>query len=267
MVDVLTQYSTAQLVMIGASIFVLGMSKGGFPAGVIAIPFLVLIWPGDHEPAKSAVAFMLPMLCIMDIIAVIFYRRHILWDRIKPLMPGTIAGVIVSAALFVSKENALLAVPDFALKFTIGIIGILFVIYRATQKWVLKRLAEVSRPTYKAGTFFGLAAGLSSTLAHAASPVMQMYLLPQNLEKMNFAATTAAYFWMLNLIKMIPFATQGRIEIPNLILGAVMLPLIPLGVASGYWLVTIMKPKHYIGFIYSILAITSVMLVYKSFTH
>lgn len=260
----LSEYSTLHLIWICGAVFLLGMSKGGFPVGSIAIPLLVLIWPGEDEPGKTAVAFMLPMLCCMDLIAILFYRKHIIWKKIWRMIPGTIAGVIAGSLLFVAKEGALLSVPDWVLKLLIGIIGVLFVIYKASQKWILKHLTEARDPSWKTASIFGLSSGLSSTLAHAASPVMQMYLLPQKLDKMAFAGTTAAYFWMLNLLKMIPFTALGRIEADNLMLGAILSPLIPTGVAFGFWLVRIMKDKHYTVFIYIVLSITSVMLIVKS---
>ena len=61
----------------GVAVFLLGMSKGGFPVGAIALPVLILIWPDQTHAAKSAVAFMLPLLCVMDIVAWSFYRSHI----------------------------------------------------------------------------------------------------------------------------------------------------------------------------------------------
>ncbi len=260
----LSEYSMVELICVAGAVFMLGMSKGGFPVGVVAIPLLVLIWPGENEPGKTAVAFMLPVLCLMDLIAIIFYRKHILWKKLVRLMPATILGVIAGSFLFVAKEGAFLSVPDWILKLLIGVIGVLFVIYKASQKWVLKHMTEAGNPSWCLASTFGIFSGLSSTLAHAASPVMQMYLLPQKLDKMAFAGTTAAYFWMLNLVKMVPFAMLGRIESGNLMLGVALLPLIPTGVAFGFWLVKTMKDKHYISFIYVVLTITSVTLIIKS---
>ena len=70
----------------------------------------------------------------------------------------------------------------------------------------------------------GFLAGFTSTLAHAAGPVLQMYLLPQQLSKLHFAGTTAAFFFLLNLIKLVPFALLGRLETGNLLLAGCMLP-------------------------------------------
>jgi uncharacterized membrane protein YfcA len=245
-------------------VFLLGMSKGGFPVGSLALPLLILLWPGQVEPAKQVVAFMLPLLCVMDCFAVAFYWRHIQWKRILPLVPGSLAGVALGSLFFLSENAAAVAVSDRSLKVLIGVIGILFVGYRLSRKWIVRRLTERSEPHRVAGMAFGGAAGFTSTLAHAAGPLAQMYFLMQGLPKMEFAATLAGFFFGLNLVKLIPFALLGRLEVSTLILGLKVLPLVPIGVASGYGLVRITRSSWYIAFIYIVLFFTSSLLIWKA---
>ena len=257
-------YSASALAWIALAVFLMGMNKGGFPVGTVALPILILMWPGRTDPARTAVSFMLPLLCVMDVIAIVFYRRRILWRRLTPLFPGMLVGVMAGSILFVSQESAVISFSDRWLKLTIGIIGLVFVVYRAMRRRILTHLADLDRPGWGMSSVFGMTAGLTSTLAHAAGPVLQMYLLPQKLPKLQFAGSTAAFFFILNLVKMAPFMALGRIQQVNLCLGAAMLPVIPLGVAAGYGLVRVMKPSQYVGFIYTILAITSGLLVVKA---
>ena len=261
--EFLAQYSVMELFLIGLSLFMIGMSKGGFPVGAIALPLLILVWPAQAQAARSAVGFMLPMLCIMDLVALSFYWKKVQWRRLGFLMPASLLGVAVASVLFVSDESSLISVSDRVLKIAIGMIGILFVVYFATKKWILKHL-HASEPNWKTGSLFGFSAGITSTLAHAAGPVMKMYLLPQHLEKKKFAGTNCAYFWMLNLIKLIPFVLLGRIHPDNLKLGGALLPVLPLGVALGWWLTHKTKQKHYTALIYAVLLITSITLIAKA---
>ncbi len=261
--EFLSQYAALDLFWIGLSLFLIGMSKGGFPVGAIALPILILVWPTQAQAARAAVGFMLPMLCVMDLVALSFYWRHVQWGRILYLLPATTIGVVVASFLFVSDESALIAVSDRALKILIGAMGILFVGYFAAKKWILRHI-HASEPTWAKGLGFGFAAGMTSTLAHAAGPVMQMYLLPQQLEKKKFAGTSCAFFWMLNLIKLLPFTMLGRIQPDNLKLGAALLPVIPLGVAFGWWLTHKTEQKHYTVLIYAVLLITSATLILKA---
>ncbi|MCF7817404.1 MAG: sulfite exporter TauE/SafE family protein [Kiritimatiellales bacterium] len=262
--EFLSQYGASDLFWIELSLFLTGMSKGGFPVGAIALPVLILVWPGQAQAARAAVGFMLPMLCLMDVVALAFYWHKVQWGRLIYLMPATVAGVALASFLFVSDESALIAVSDRALKIMIGALGILFVVYFAAKKWILRHI-HASEPTWTKGSVFGFAAGITSTLAHAAGPVMQMYLLPQQLEKKKFAGTSCAFFWMLNLVKLLPFAMLGRIQPEGLKLGAVLLPVIPLGVAFGWWLTHKTEQKHYTILIYAVLLITSIALIVKAF--
>jgi uncharacterized membrane protein YfcA len=261
--EFLANYALLDLFWIGLSLFLIGMSKGGFPVGSIALPVLILVWPAQAQAARAAVGFMLPMLCLMDLVALFFYWRHVQWGRLVYLMPATIAGVVVASLLFVSDESAMIAVSDRALKIMIGGLGILFVVYFAAKKWILRHI-HVSEPNWTKGSVFGFGAGITSTLAHAAGPVMQMYLLPQQLEKKKFAGTSCAFFWMLNLIKLLPFTMLGRIQPENLKLGGLLLPVIPLGVALGWWLTHKTEQKHYTLLIYAVLLITSIALIIKA---
>ena len=257
-------FSVVELAWIGLSVLLLAMSKGGFPVGSIALPILILMWPDQARSARSAVAFLLPVLCAMDVVAIAFYRRQIQWNRLLRLFPASLAGVALGSLLFVSDEAALVAVSDRTLKLCIGILGLCFVLYHATRKWLFAHLVESVQPGWAKSSVFGLGAGVTSTMAHAAVPVLQMYLLPQKLPKLQFAGTTAAYFFVLNLVKMLPFALLGRIQTRNLALGGALLPLVPFGVGLGYILVRMMKSRHYTGFIYAVLFITSVLLIVKS---
>jgi len=235
--------------------------------GPLALPLLILAWPGGIEPAKTAVAFMLPLLCVMDIFAVAFFRNHISWKHIVPLLAGSVAGIVVGSILFVSRDSAWLSVPDRGIKFCVGTVGLGFVLYQAFSKWILNRMiTNPSVPGMLKGSVFGFSGGLVSTLAHASGPILQMYLLPQRLNKMDFAGTTAMYFFILNILKLVPFSLLGRIETANLLLGLYMLPLIPAGVALGYFLVKVMKPEQYTGMIYAVLLLTSIMLIVKTAT-
>ena len=260
--EFLSAYGSLDLFWIGLSLFLIGMSKGGFPVGSIALPLLILVWPTQTQAARSAVGFMLPMLCLMDVVALGFYWKHVRWGRLIYLMPATVVGVAVASILFVSDEAAV-AVSDRALKMLIGLLGIAFVAYFAARKWIMRHM-HASEPNWGKGTVFGFAAGTTSTLAHAAGPVMQMYLLPQQLEKKRFAGTSCAFFWMLNLIKLVPFWLCGRIQPDGLKLGALLLPVIPAGVAFGWWLTHRTEQRHYTVLIYLVLFVTSVTLILKA---
>ena len=262
--EFMTKYTGIDLFWIGLSLFLIGVSKGGFPVGSIAVPLLILVWPQQAQSARAAVGFMLPMLCVMDAVALLFYWRNAEWHRIKHLLPAALAGVTIGSLLFVSDESALIAISDRALKMCIGVLGVLFVLYFAAKKWIFRHLDSVANPSWGKGSVFGLVAGLTSTLAHAAGPVMQMYLLPQHLPKKQFVGTKCLFFWILNLSKIVPFVLLRRIQPESLKLGAVMFPVIPIGVALGWWLVHRTHQKQYNLLVYAVLLVASITLIAKA---
>ncbi|HEX3133826.1 MAG TPA: sulfite exporter TauE/SafE family protein, partial [Planctomycetota bacterium] len=58
---------------------------------------------------------------------------------------------------------------------------------------------------------FGIATGFATYIANAAGPVMNLYLLSMALPKSEFMGTGAWFFFVINLVKVLQFALQGRI--------------------------------------------------------
>ena len=259
MLEYLTQYAWTEVAWIAAAVFLMGVSKGGFPLGGLAMPILILMWPEQATAARSVVAFMLPLLCGMDIVSLIFYRRDVNWKAIAPLVPGTLLGVALASVLFVSDTGALIAISDRVLKGLIGVIGIVFVVFQLTKRWILGRMEESEetvRPGKMRSAVLGLAAGVLSTISHSAGPAAIIYFVPQRLGKLGLAGTMVAFFWGL----------LGRLEMGNLMLALWMAPVIPIGVGIGYGLVRVLKERSYIGLIYVALVITSAMLIHRAIT-
>lgn len=241
-------------------IVVMGMSKGGLPVSGVALPLLVLLWPEQSETARAAVGFMLPLLCLMDIYGATFYHGKADWKEIRALLPATLVGIIVASIFFVANHS--IAVTDKALKLSIGGFGIFFTFWNAFGKKILK--GKTAHQWKGRSAWFGFLAGLSSTIAHAGGPVMQMNLLPKGWKKEQFAATTIYFFLILNALKLIPFALLGRFTPASLLHGASFIPLIPVGVLCGVQLVRRMKEQYYRLFIQLVLLSTSIILIYKA---
>lgn len=267
MLEYLMQYGWTEIAWIAVAVFLLGVSKGGFPLGGLAMPILILMWPEQATAARSVVAFMLPLLCVMDIVSLIFYRRNVQWKAIAPMIPGTLVGVALASVLFVSDTGALITISDRLLKGFIGCIGVTFVGFQIANRWILGRITASERakhPGKTRSTVAGLAAGVLSTISHSAGPAATIYFVPQQLGKMGLAGTMIAFFWGLNLAKLLPFGLLGRLETGNLMLALWMVPVIPLGVGAGYWLVRALRERHYMGLIYVVLVITSSLLIHRA---
>ena len=85
------------------------------------------------------------------------------------------------------------------------------------RKWRKPEDALAHAPVWF-GPFAGVMAGFATMVANAAGPVMTLYLLAMRLNKLEFLGTSAAFFLIINWIK-VPFGLQlGLLNGPSLML-------------------------------------------------
>lgn len=201
----------------------LGLSKGGFAGvGMASTPLLALILP----PLQAA-AILLPILLVQDAISIWVYRREWSAWNLKVLLPGGLIGVVVGWALAAY-------VSDSAVRISIGLIGVVFVLYT----WFGPKPSELpSQPGVFAGVFWGSLSGFTSTLAQAGAPPFQIYVLPQKLGKMELVGTTAICFGAINAMKVLPYFALGQFSTANLMVSLALLPFAIVMNFVGIWLV------------------------------
>jgi hypothetical protein len=99
------------------AVLLVGLAKGGFSGiGMAAVPVLALTMP-----PLQALAILLPILMMQDVISVWWYRHD--WDgwNVKVMLPGAVIGVGLAWALAA-------VVPDNVVRLLIGVIGVGFVL-------------------------------------------------------------------------------------------------------------------------------------------
>jgi len=222
---------TFDVVMAGGPLFgylliasvCVGLSKGGLPGvGMLSVPLLAL----TISPIAAAV-LLLPIYILSDVVAVWLYRREYSVDNLKVLIPAGIAGVVLgwSTASLVSDQMVSLL---------IGLLGIGFCLYR----WFGLRVSTTpSTTTPIKGWFWGTMSGFTSFVSHAGAPPYQIYVLPQKLPKMIFAGTTTILFAVVNLAKLIPYASLHPYSQETLLLSFSLVPFAALGTLLGRWFI------------------------------
>src|SRR5204862_229888 len=85
--------------------------------------------------------------------------------------------------------------------------------------------------------FYGLCTGFATTLANAAGPVMNLYLLSKRLPKEKFVATGAWFFFVVNLVKIPVYASHGLYSWDSLAFDFAMVPMVFGGALAGRWLI------------------------------
>lgn len=204
-----------------AAVLISGIAKSGFGGGVgiVAVPMFVLAMG-----PVSGVGTLLPLLVAADVLTVWHHWGR--WDKrnLSVLMPGTLIGTAIGYAIMRQIDAR-------GLELGIGVICILYVALDQVRRsyaphWKLKA-------DYPAGGVAGISSGIVSYLAHAAGPVIQIFLLGQHLNKNTLVGTAAIYFLLLNTLKIPPYLHQGLIDSAAIQKGLWLVPLVPLGTWIG----------------------------------
>lgn len=198
--------------------FQVGVAKTGVPGvGILVIPLMVLT-VGD---ARQSAGWLLPVLCTADVFAVIYWRRHAAARTLFSLAPWVLGGIAAGAVALTMNERILRPMT-----------GVIILIMLATYLW--RRFQ--SRPTVPGhGAPYGVAAGFASTVANAAGPVMNLYLLSRRLSKEEFVATGAWFFFFVNLTKAPIYVWHGMISMRSLAFDLAMVPAVLAGALAGRW--------------------------------
>lgn len=182
-------------ILIAFVVVLSGVSKSAFAGalGVFAVPLLML-----KLPAVEAITLMLPILIIGDAMSVKSFWRK--WDSrlLRSLIPGAVLG-IVAANLLLEAIN-----PDY-IRFFIALICIVFSVKNLFFKQL--KLAFLNHPV--GAWAMSAASGISSTLVHAGGPPLIIYFTAIGLSQTRFVATAAAFFAVMNLIKLMGVLSLG----------------------------------------------------------
>lgn len=228
----------------------IGVSKAGFGGGtaILATPLMALA-----VPPQLALGTLLPLLIVGDFASCWLYRKEWDWKPLRVFLPGCVAGV-AAGTLLLGK------IDETALKCLIGALCLGF----CALQWAraaLARRAEAVHPGWGSGTGFGLAAGLTSTLAHAAGPVFAMYVLPMHLPQRVFMATTVLAFTLINLIKLPGYLGVGVIHSATVVLSLQLALFVLAGTLAGEWLNRRCSPETFKRIVYLVLFLTGLELV------
>lgn len=238
-----------------AAVFFAGLSKGGFGSGAsfAASPLLALV----IDP-RLALGLMLPLLMVMDVAALRAYWGK--WSRPDALRLciGAVPGI--GAAILFQR----VADPD-TLRLMIGAIAIGFVAFQLGRGrgWIRTSTRPIGP---LGGGIAGMVGGFTSFVSHAGGPPILIYLLSQGLTKTRFQGTTVAVFFVINLLKIGPYAAMGFIPRAALLPILVLAPVAVLGIRTGVYAHTRIEPRLYFAVTYTLLLGAGAKLIYDGLT-
>lgn len=202
----------------------IGFAKSGIPGSGVLVPPLM----ASVMPARESTGFVLPMLIMADILAIVYWRRHVEWFQLMRLLPWAWLGIFLGYLGMgrISNEE---------LKIFIG----LLVLFLMAVSWIREKSFPDDRIPghWLFAASLGTVTGATSMMANAAGPVMIIYLMAMGLSKENFIGTSAWFFWIINLSKL-PFSHRLDLINPeSLLANLALLPLIVTGGIVGILLV------------------------------
>lgn len=254
------------MVVAALALAMTGISKGGFGGvGVLSIPMMMAV-----APAKFSLGMWLPILVVCDVLTLRYYPREWKARPVLLIAPWMLLGIVLGAFL-------LGTISPRTTKLFVGITSIVFVGLDWFRTWLKKRIDRGKdvppfRPTWLTASPFGIAAGITTMLAHAAGAITTIYFLPQRMEKRDFVGTQARFYFVFNSAK-IPFyaivpllnpQAEQLITRETLIKSVWMLPLAPLFVWIGAAMNEKMSPAVFHRVVYILLAVSGAYLVYSN---
>jgi len=224
--------------------FSVGVAKTGVPGLAIVVVPMIALTVGN---AKSSAAWLLPILCTADIFAVVYWRRHAAAGRLFSLVPWTLVGMTAGAVA--------LSLPERTLKPIIG--GIVALMLAA---YLIRRFSKNPASITPHPALYGVTAGFATTVANAAGPVMNLYLLSKRLPKEEFIATGAWFFFIINLTKIPIYAYHGMFSRQSLVFDLIMVPAVFAGAMSGRKLVDHIPAHVFEGLVIVLTAVSTLLL-------
>ncbi|MCA0043505.1 sulfite exporter TauE/SafE family protein [Celeribacter litoreus] len=243
------------LIVLTISVTILGLSKGGFAGiGMVSTPLVAAF----SDPL-TAVALMLPIMLVQDVVAVYLYRYDFDKALLAKMIPGGVIGVLAAYLLASS-------VPEWVIKAALGAVSLLFSVWQVIL--MSRGVPEIpARPRHDTalGVAAGAAGGFASAIAHAGSPPFQIYVMPKHLRKEIYVGTSVMFFASLNLMKLPSFAALGFYSRDILQLSLFYVPLAVASSWAGSRLVRTVDPRAFNFIITLILFFVSFVLLWQAY--
>lgn len=242
--------------LVGA--LLVGVSKTGIAGlGMLFVLLFAYVIPSTRQ----STGIVLPLLIFGDLVAVLAYRRHMVWSHVVRLFPWTAGGVVLGWL-------TLGRIDDRMARVLIGVIVLSMVALHVFRRWQAGRQPPQpdTAPEAEHGLWFailvGVLAGFTTMVANAAGPLMAIYLLAMRLPKMEYVGTGAIFFMLLNWFK-VPFMVGLQlITWESLQFNLMLAPAVLVGALLGRWMLKYINQRLFETLALWLSAIAGVKLLF-----
>lgn len=232
------------------AVAIVGISK----AGIKGISIIVVALFAIAFETKASTGILLPILIVGDIVAVIYYRRHVRWRYLLQLLPWMMLGVVLGT--WVGKD-----IPEAFFKRGMAVIILLSV---AMMYWWDKRESKTVPDYWWFGGIMGLTAGFTTMIGNLAGAFANIFFLAMRMPKNDFIGTAAWLFFIVNIFK-IPFHifVWKTITPETLALNLRLAPAVFIGFIVGIRIVKLIKEQQYRQLILALTAIGAILIFFR----
>lgn len=228
----------------------IGFCKTSFAVvGTAVVPIMALAFG-----AKPSTGLLLPILCLADIGAIIYYRRSCSWYHLVRLLGWAIVGLFVG---IVVDHFVPLSMFRYLLAFSIFISVIVLMFNEMNKRSVEKPQKRWVLSTY------GVMGGFATMIGNAAGPILSVYLLSIKMPKLLFVGTSAWFYMLLNYTKIpLQIWVWDNIHYDSIIIGLAMIPFILIGLVIGVYTVKLVPDELYRKLVIWITLLSALVLLF-----
>ena len=235
------------------AVSLVGFGKGGMgdALGLLGVPILSFVMP-----AVQAAAILLPILIVMDVIALWTWRAY--WNKATLLimLPGAMICTLIGWTTFA-------IVPDYVMRLLIGAVALSFTGRFFYNRYLAGNVDHPARAnTPVRATIWSTLSGYGSFIAHAGGAPFQVYALPLKLSPKDYTGTAVRFFAIVNAAKLVPYFMLGVLSVGNLRISAMLIPVALVATMTGAFVVKRMRPEVFYPWMYGMCALAGLKLAW-----
>jgi uncharacterized membrane protein YfcA len=234
------------------AVMLVGLSKGGIGGafGLLGVPIMSLA----VDPVQAAAIF-LPILILMDIVALWSWRNFNDRKTLLVILPGGVIGIALgwATSAYVSENALRLVIATATILFTLRYF---WQVYGPNSHIPVAPLPHRPVPA----TFWGALSGYASFVAHAGGPPFQIYVLPMKLDPKRYTGASIRFFAIVNAVKVIPYVMLGALDRENLTISSTLLPVALVSTVAGALVVKHLKAETFYPMTYGLALIAGLKL-------
>jgi uncharacterized membrane protein YfcA len=236
------------------AVMLVGLSKGGIGGaiGLLGVPLMSLA----VDPVRAAAIF-LPILILMDLVALWSWRNYNDAKTLLVILPGGVIGIALgwATSAYVSDDALRLVIATATILFTLRYF---WQVYGPHSNRPIVPLPH--RPV--AATFWGALSGYASFVAHAGGPPFQIYVLPMRLDPKSYTGASIRFFAIVNAVKVIPYFLLGALDRDNLTISVTLLPVALVSTIAGAAVVKHLKAETFYPMTYGLALLAGLKLLW-----